>query len=229
MCVHTASQVVLWRWCGFLLPLAIRMWYAAKDALSPISPAAPKSVALHQCCFSPSSLKAFHRRLNLNVHFCCSWPRVSQVRRLTLNVMTTICWLSEMSRGIFSCGLIWFPPEIRVPFFGWHPENTCDFSFWNAICSLLHADLGVKRSVGKRVTSVRAVCHSNCENYRRKMYVSALQWNEGSLVLPFKCMGLPAPNQDPSHLVLSMKQKAVGHDMVCRAILVMDPISLTTI
>lgn len=36
------------------------------------------------------------------------------MRRLTLTVTTTICWLSEMSRGIFPCGLIWFPPEIRV-------------------------------------------------------------------------------------------------------------------
>lgn len=134
----------------------------------PISPTAPKSVAWHYCCFSPSLLKAFYRRLNLNVHFCCSWPWVSQVRRLTLNGTTTICWLSETFRGIFPCCLIWFLPEICAPSFGWHPENTCDFSFWNTICSLLHADLGVKRSVGKWVISAGAICHNDSENYRIK-------------------------------------------------------------
>ena len=156
------------RWT-FVRFIRVMTHCAAKDVLSPISPTAPKSATWHYCCFSPSLLKAFYRRLNLNVHFCCSWPCFSQVGRLTLNATTTICWLSEkMFMGIFPCGLIWFQPEIHAPFFGWHPENTCDFSFWNTLCSLLHADLGVKQSVGKWVTSAWEICHNDSENYRIK-------------------------------------------------------------
>lgn len=67
------NRVALQRLYGFLLHLAGRIWHAAKNILSSISPTAPKSVVRHFCCFSSTLLKAFYRRLNLNVHFCCSW------------------------------------------------------------------------------------------------------------------------------------------------------------
>lgn len=91
---------------------------------------------------------------------------VSQVHRSTRNVTATICWLSGVFREIFPCALIWFLPEIHAPSFGWHPENTCDFSFWNTVCSLLHAGWRYERSLGKGVTSSWAICHNNSENYR---------------------------------------------------------------
>lgn len=170
VCVYISILYIasLWRRCGFSLRFTVRTWYAAKDVLSPLSPTTPKSVMWHYCCFSSSLLKPFYRKLNLNVRFCCSWPWVSQVRRPALNVTITICWLSEMFWGILPCGLIWFRPEIPAPFFGWHPENTCDFSFWETGCSLLPADLGVKRPAGKWVTPAWAICYNDSENCRIK-------------------------------------------------------------
>lgn len=197
------------------------MWtftpFSSQDTVSskrwffpPISPTAPKSVAWHYCCFSPSLLKAFYRRLNLNVHFCCSWPWVSQVRRLTLNGTTTICWLSEMFRGIFPCCLIWFLPEICAPSFGWQPENTCDFSFWNTICSLLHADLGVKRSVGKWVISAGAICHNDSENYRIKCTYQHYNRRRAHLFSPSSAWDPLLQTKPPSHPVLNVKHEAMG-------------------